>query len=213
MSWSYGLLLSSVQSEPDTTITVDAGAIAVEGQTVDVIARIAVVAGEAAAEGQTVGVLAGDITAVETGDAAFAAQNVSVLSSVQGASKRPNLFRAKLHKTIFKAFNGKLLDATLTKTTQGTRASGSLTAGRTSGASETSYACQGFTSMYRQREIDGTSVLQGDRKILILGGSLDDTIEPAPGDTILIEGIEWRIVDQGVKRDPVGATFVCQGRQ
>ena len=126
---------------------------------------------------------------------------------------RPNLFNAQIHKKISSALGKHMLDAVLTKTTAGTRDGSALTGGRTVSENDTTHNCKGFTDAYKETEIDGTSIKMGDRKIVILGGTLPDAVDPEPGDTITIEGVEWRIVPSGVMRDPVGATFTCQVRQ
>jgi hypothetical protein len=125
---------------------------------------------------------------------------------------RPDLFGADIAGAIMEALGDGLLDATLTRVTPGTRNGSALTAGRVVGEVVTSYACKGFTDDYSNRDIDGTTIRNGDRKILLLGKSLPDAIDPQPGDLITIEGRAWRISGP-VKRDPAGATFECQVRQ
>lgn len=136
-------------------------------------------------------------------------------------SVRPNLFGADIAGQIYKALGNSLLDATLTRVTAGTRDAAALTAGQVVDASSTSYPCKGFIEDYRDGEIDGTAIRHGDRKIILLGKSLPDSIDPLPGDVIAIEGESWVIVPaagdgrvaRGVNRDPAGATFACQARQ
>jgi hypothetical protein len=124
---------------------------------------------------------------------------------------RPTLFGIDMAGVINEAMGADLLPATLTRPVPGTRASGSLSGGETVGATSAAYPCRGFCEDYTAREIDGTHVRIGDRKILLLGGSLPDAIDPQPGDTIAIEGTSWRV--QRVERDPAAATFTCQGRR
>jgi hypothetical protein len=125
---------------------------------------------------------------------------------------RPTLFGIDMAGVINEAMGADLLPATLTRPVPGTRAGGSLSGGETVGATSTAYPCRGYCENYRTREIDGTLVRVGDRKIMLLGGSLPDAIDPQPGDLIAIEGATWRVVN-GVERDPAAATFICQGRR
>jgi hypothetical protein len=124
---------------------------------------------------------------------------------------RPDLFGADICGAIFDALGDSMLAATLTRTTPGTRAGGALTGGQTVSPTTTVYDCRGMCEDYTTREIDGTNVRQGDRKIMLLGGSLPDDVDPQPGDVIAIEGASWKVVR--VERDPAGATFSCQARR
>jgi hypothetical protein len=134
---------------------------------------------------------------------------------------RPQILGVNMSKIINKAMGPLLLTATLTRTVEGTRSSSALTAGTVVGATTTSWTCKGFTDSYKNNEImgfrhggaevDGTLIKTGDRKIVILGGSLPDDIDPTTNDTVTIEGVIWRIIQ--VTRDPAAATFTCQGRR
>ena len=124
---------------------------------------------------------------------------------------RPDLFGADICGAIFDALGDSMLAATLTRITPGTRAGGSLTGGQTVSPTTVAYDCRGMCEDYTTREIDGTNVRQGDRKIMLLGGSLPDDIDPQPGDAIVIEGASWKVIR--VERDPAGATFSCQARR
>jgi hypothetical protein len=74
-----------------------------------------------------------------------------------------------------------------------------------------SYNCRGFTEEYKLREIDGTNVQRGDKKVLILGDTLPSGIVPQLNDRIECERIIYTI--SGVpSRDPAAATYVCQVR-
>ena len=75
---------------------------------------------------------------------------------------------------------------------------------------DTSYPCKGFVDVFEDKWVNGTTVKVTDRKIIILGASLQTGIEPEPGDTITAEGKNFTIVDDGVKRDPAAATYECQ---
>lgn len=124
---------------------------------------------------------------------------------------RPNLFGANIAGAIFDAMGSDMLPATLTRVTGGTRNPASLTGGPVVDETATDYACRGFVESYTAREIDGTLVRDSDRKVILLGGSLPDDIDPRPGDRVNIEGETWKVVR--VERDPAGATFTCQARQ
>lgn len=128
---------------------------------------------------------------------------------------RPDIFGADIAGAIFEAMGADLLPATLTRPIHGARDPANLTAGLTVyGAGDpqsASYPCRGFSDDYADGQVDGTLIMLGDRKILLLGKSLPDTVDPLPGDLIAIEGASWRVI--AVKRDPAGATFECQVRR
>jgi hypothetical protein len=122
---------------------------------------------------------------------------------------RPNLFGANIAQELYSALGRSVLAATLTRVTAGSR--GDITAGRVTGEASATYPCRGWCEEFNAREIDGTVVRKGDRKIAILGKSLPDAIDPQPGDVIVIEGRAWKVVTPS-KRDPAGAVFICAGR-
>jgi hypothetical protein len=103
---------------------------------------------------------------------------------------------------------GGLLDVLLTKKTPGVRDVNDPTAGTS--PIPAPYACQGVISDYNTRLIDGTLVKTGDRRILILGATLDAGIVPAPGDQVTIESQTFDVVR--VARDPAAASYDCQAR-
>ena len=102
-----------------------------------------------------------------------------------------------------------LLPATLTKITLGDRTTGSLTGGKAK--IETAYTCRGFIDVYTDKQMDGTIIKAGDRKILLIGDSVQGGAVPDVNDKITIEGRTFKIVGP-VKRDPAAATYECQGR-
>lgn len=134
---------------------------------------------------------------------------------------RPNLFGADIAGAILGALGSQVLDAVLTRKTPGTRGPGAITAGQTVGETTTSYPCKGFTDQWRRSNLGstaeryggrtGTLVEENDRKIVLLGASLPDDIDPQEGDVIQIEGQSFTIVG-AIDRDPAGATFACRGR-
>lgn len=102
-----------------------------------------------------------------------------------------------------------LLPVVLIKQVAGARDDTELTAGQA--ISPRRYPCRGITESYELRQIDGTTVQTGDKKILILGDTLPRGVIPEANDRVICERIEYVI--QGVpERDPDAATYVCQGR-
>lgn len=122
----------------------------------------------------------------------------------------PNIFGEDIAGKIYQALKNKVFDITLTKVELGTRTPGSLTSG--TNPTETAHTVKGFVDEYQDRHIDGTLIQRGDRKIVILGGSLPSGVVPEPSDKITAEGETRAIVEDGVKRDPAGATYLCQVR-
>jgi len=120
----------------------------------------------------------------------------------------PNLFGVDIAKEINAAMGAGLLAATLTKVTYGTPTTGSLTSG--SNPKTATYSCRGVIEDYANREMDGTLVLMGDRRVLLLGASLPTAIVPKPGDRITIEGSTFDV--NRVVRDPAAASYTCQVR-
>lgn len=119
-----------------------------------------------------------------------------------------NLFGVNISGIINSAIGPGVLDATLLKRTPGSRTPGDVTSG--TNPTEAPFAAKGFTDDYTDRQIDGTNVLIGDRKITLLGDSIAGLTIPEPGDRVTIEGQTWTIVD--VDRDPDAATYECQSR-
>ena len=122
----------------------------------------------------------------------------------------PDIFKADIAGKINKALGNLVFDLTLTKVEPGTRTPGALTGG--TNPTETGHTVKGFVDEYKDYQIDGTLIQRGDRKVVILGGSLSSGVIPEPGDKITAEGETRTIVEDGVKRDPAGATYTCQVR-
>lgn len=122
----------------------------------------------------------------------------------------PDIFKADIAGKLNNAMGGLVFDITLTKVEPGTRTPGALTGG--TNATETAHTVKGFVDEYQDKHIDGTLIQRGDRKVIILGGSLPSGVVPEPSDKITAEGETRTIVEDGVKRDPAGATYVCQVR-
>lgn len=102
-----------------------------------------------------------------------------------------------------------VLDLTLIKVTSGTRTGGQLSAGTNPTTANT--AGKGFIEDYSERQIDGTTVKRGDRRVVIIGNSLSSgSVIPAVGDQVTIEGATYEVVN--IMRDPAAATYTCQVR-
>lgn len=114
-------------------------------------------------------------------------------------------------KTVAKAvaplLQGTEFAMTLTRVTPGVRGP-DVTAG--TNPTETAHTCKGVVSDYAVGQIDGTIIKQGDRRIVILAGTIAPAAVPVPNDKLTVEGRTYRIVD--VRRDPVAATYECQAR-
>ena len=121
----------------------------------------------------------------------------------------PKLFGVDIASEVNKAMGAGLLPATLTKNTPGTRDSANPTGGKTNDTG--TFACRGFIEDYDVKFVNGTTILETDRKVLLLGASLPVGIIPSGGDAVTIEGATYNIVH--VKRDPAAATYTCQVRK
>lgn len=74
------------------------------------------------------------------------------------------------------------------------------------------HKCKGFVDNYARENARGTSTRITDYKVVIIGNTLDAGVVPEPGDEIIAEGRTFKIVDDGVERDPAGATYECRSR-
>lgn len=80
------------------------------------------------------------------------------------------------------AFSGELYDATLTRQADTPPDPDDPTGAPSS--SPVAHPCEAYPFTYQQRDIDGTRVVKGDFRVVILRGSID--VEPIPGDSISI---------------------------
>ena len=119
----------------------------------------------------------------------------------------PKLFGVDIAKEIASAMGPGLLPATLITVASITPSSGTLTEGSTS---EKKSSCRGVIEDYSNSQIDGTIVLRGDRKVLLLGGTLPNNVVPDVNDNLEIEGKRFTIIR--VQRDPAAASYECQVR-
>ena len=119
------------------------------------------------------------------------------------------LFGIDIKKLVADNFKGKLNQGTLTVVTHGSRTGGQLTAGRVPTTSTSTF--WGIVDDYTDREREFEQVEVGDRKVLIIAGTLTPAVVPKSKDRVTIEGTTYEIV--GVpERDPAEATYVLQVR-
>lgn len=130
----------------------------------------------------------------------------------------PKIAGLDVQKIVADSFKsaGGLPSLTLKHRIVGDRSSTDPTAGAS--VRTTNHTGQGIVEEYRESQVDGTVVQRGDRKVLILGGTISPFVEPAPNDLIELEfpdGVTTTltIVENGVTSDPAAATFTCQVRK
>jgi hypothetical protein len=80
------------------------------------------------------------------------------------------------------AFSGELYAATLTQQAVSVYDVNDPTAAPTSGL--VPYPCEGIAFAYQQSDIDGTRIIRGDYRVVLLRGSL--SVVPAVGDSVSI---------------------------
>lgn len=117
------------------------------------------------------------------------------------------LFGVDIQAEIGKAFGGQLVPLTLHSVTPGTRNPSDPTAG--TAPTTVDVTSEGIVDSYRESQIDGSLIQQGDKQILILGQPLGDVV-PKPSDRVTIEGRSYSLIR--VERDPAVATYTAQGR-
>ncbi len=120
----------------------------------------------------------------------------------------PNIFGADIAGAILDGLGGLVFDQTLTKTTSIKDPDNSTRQIK----STVPYPCKGFLDDYSKENNRNGATRVTDVKAVILGASLPAGVVPAPGDTITAEGRILTIVEEGVVRDPAGATYECQAR-
>ncbi len=124
------------------------------------------------------------------------------------------LFGVNISKLVKDNIGPGVLDATLTKSTSGTRTPGNLTGGTQ--PTETAYPCKGFIDVTKDRFMGGTLVRAGSRIVVLIGDTIDGgnaASAPTPGDSITIEGTIWQIPQDGViMRDPAAAVYEIEVR-
>lgn len=120
------------------------------------------------------------------------------------------LFGRDMAGIMGRALGKHLLPATLTKNTPGTVDPDATIDG--TNPTERNLPCKGFIESFQDNQIDGTIILRSDRKVTILGATVSGRIAPEPNDDLTIEGTTYKIVPDGVSRDPAAATYVCHCR-
>ena len=118
------------------------------------------------------------------------------------------LFGIDIAKIVHDNLKGGLLPGTLTRYTAGTRTPGQVTGGLN--PTTTVHTFEGIFEEYSNSQIDGTRVVEGDRKVLIIAESIDPLTVPQTGDDLVLEGDSVSVVKVG--KDPANATYVCQVR-
>lgn len=83
---------------------------------------------------------------------------------------------------VLAAFAGELYEATLSRPPTTAYDENDATGGPS--GSPTEYECEGIAFNYEQRDVDGTRIVKGDYRVVLLRGSL--AIVPRPGDSISI---------------------------
>lgn len=121
----------------------------------------------------------------------------------------PDLFGIDIAGTIADAMGDGLLPCTLHKVTSGTRSATDPTAGLS--VVERAVPCRGILEHFRSSQIDGELVKVGDRRGLILGGTLPSGVVPEEDDYFTCESTRMRIV-RIIDRDPAGASWQIQLR-
>lgn len=82
---------------------------------------------------------------------------------------------------VLSAFEGELYDATLSRPAESAYDTNDATAGPT--GTPTTYAFEGVAFNYQQRDIDGTRIVKGDYRVVLLRLV---AVIPRPGDSISI---------------------------
>lgn len=118
------------------------------------------------------------------------------------------LFGIDIPELVDTAISDGLLPATLTRIVPGTRDPSDITGGTQPTTS--TFTARGFIEDFTDRELEDSLVEIGDRKITLIANSIQNLAVPEVGDQITIENDTWNIMN--VKRDPAGATYICQAR-
>lgn len=119
----------------------------------------------------------------------------------------PDLFGLDVKGLVADALAGQLVPGTLVETVVGAR-TGDVTAGRAQTAVNHSF--EGVLDDYETDEVDGTTVQAGDRRVLVIAGSLVSPVVPQPNWNVTIEGQTYRVTR--VLRDPAAATWELNAR-
>ena len=121
----------------------------------------------------------------------------------------PDLFGLNIAKIVADgiASAGGVLTGNLTKVIRGTRTPGALSGG--TNPTDTEHTFQGFVGERTEERRDGTLVTMSGKQVSILGATINPPVVPEPGDIIVIEETNYRIVEDGVSSDPAAAMYEC----
>jgi len=121
------------------------------------------------------------------------------------------LFGIDIAKIIDKNISKGVLPAVLTRLSDQEKAADApLLAPPTKTPKE--YGCRGFTDDFKIEQIDGIQIQEDDRKIVLIGDSIEGGIIPAKGDTIFIESTLFQVLSI-LERDPAAATYTIHVRR
>jgi len=75
------------------------------------------------------------------------------------------------------------------------------------------HRCRGFIADFAVREVDGSRIKADDRKVSVLGESIEGGAVPASGDVdmVEVEGTRY-LIHRVLSRDAAGANYVLQVR-
>ena len=119
-----------------------------------------------------------------------------------------NLFNIDIAALVNQHIANLLLDAVLIKIIHGERDLDNITAGMPFIVKE--FEAKGLVDDYENDIVDGTLILEGDKRVLLIANSIVDNQIPVVGDHLLIENATYKIIS--VSKDPASATYTCQCR-
>lgn len=118
------------------------------------------------------------------------------------------IFGVDIAGIVANTFKGNLNTGILIKVSYADRDSNNLTAAN---QLTNNYNFDGIAVKYDDRLINGTSIMSGDRQIIIIAGTLQSGIVPEVSDQITIDGSTYTLIVVDI--DPAEATYTCQGRR
>lgn len=119
------------------------------------------------------------------------------------------LFGVDIAKEIATGMGPGLLKGTLFRIVPGTRDPAATTSGVNPATRRAGF--RGIVADYTTDQIDGTVIISGDKRVLILGGTLPKGVVPVPDDQLAIDGLTDLYIVR-VTRDPASAAYSCQAR-
>lgn len=91
-----------------------------------------------------------------------------------------------------------------------TRTTGSLTSGRN--VEVEAFACKGYVARNDDYDMYASLVNRGDKKIVILAGTLDETVTPDADDYVTDSDGQWYTI-VAVKNDSSDAEYILEARE